>query len=129
MIDDKSSDATRKITPTMTTLFRYSALTYNAHKIHLDQEYTRQVEGFPDCLVHGPLTCTLLLHLAEKDLKEQGLDQRDLRFEYRALSPLFVNRPISLHLKRLLDKNNSLELLALDDESQRLAMKGILHVL
>ena len=110
----------------MTTLFRYSALTYNAHKIHLDQEYTRREEGFPDCLVHGPLTCTLLLHLAEKVLKEQGLDQKDLRFDYRALSPLFVNQPVSLHLRR---KNNTWELLALDDKSQRLAMKGILHII
>ena len=113
----------------MATLFRFSALTYNAHKIHLDREYTRQVEGFPDCLVHGPLTCTLLLHLAEQELKAQGLDANDVKFEYRALSPLFVDRPISLHLKRQLSKNKSMELLAFDDQNARLAMKGVLSIL
>ena len=65
-----------------TALFRYSALTFNGHRIHYDLEYCRAVEGYPNLVVHGPLIATLLLDL----YVQQGAPLR--HFEYRARSPL-----------------------------------------
>jgi 3-methylfumaryl-CoA hydratase len=70
-----------------TSLFRYSALTFNGHRIHYDVDYARDVEGYPDLVVHGPLLATLLMQIAH----EHG--PADLaRFSYQARSPLFVSR-------------------------------------
>ncbi|KAJ3106541.1 hypothetical protein HDU97_006134 [Phlyctochytrium planicorne] len=52
--------------PTMVSLFRYSALTFNAHKIHLDNDFARRVEGQDGALVHGPLTATMLAEFAAR---------------------------------------------------------------
>lgn len=55
-----------KLTPDPILLFRYSALTFNSHRIHYDQGYARNTEGYPGLVVHGPLQATLLLNLAAK---------------------------------------------------------------
>lgn len=80
----------RDFTPDTTLLFRYSALTFNGHRIHYDQAYARNEEGYPDLVVHGPLTATLLQHLAT----ERG--ERLAAFEFRGVSPLFVSRGFRL---------------------------------
>lgn len=67
-------------------LFRYSALTFNAHRIHYDVDFCREHEGYPNLVVHGPLTATLLLDLFVHHYPEQ----RQTGFEYRGQSPLFV---------------------------------------
>ncbi len=67
-----------------TALFRYSALTFNGHRIHYDADYCRAVEGYPDLVIHGPLIATLLLDLAHR------LDRSHRVFAYRARSPLFL---------------------------------------
>jgi 3-methylfumaryl-CoA hydratase len=115
-------DVSEAFFPSRTSLFRYSALTYNAHKIHLDKEYAQKVELLQDCLVHGPLTCTLLLSMAQRHL--QGAVFK--RLSYRAISPLFVEKPIQLSLKRVSD--TSFSLWAVDKEESRLAMKATLEV-
>lgn len=69
-------------------LFRYSALTFNAHRIHYDVEYAREAEGYPDLVVHGPLQATLLMNHAART---QG--QQRFTFSYRGLSPLYVGQP------------------------------------
>ena len=79
-----------QFTPTPLTLFQFSALTYNAHRIHYDQPYVTQEEGYPALLVHAPLTALLLLDAAVRH------GQTPVRYEYRALSPLFVSDPITL---------------------------------
>lgn len=67
-----------------TALFRYSALTFNGHRIHYDADYSRTVEGYPDVVIHGPLIATLLVDLVHRE-------GRPLRqFSYRARSPLFL---------------------------------------
>ncbi|APX90063.1 acyl dehydratase [Brevirhabdus pacifica] len=66
-----------------TLLFRYSALTFNGHRIHYDTEYARQAEGYPGLVVHGPLLAHLLMDLAEDRLG--GLQT----FKFRATAPLF----------------------------------------
>lgn len=67
-----------------TLLFRFSALTYNAHRIHYDRDYTRDVEGYPGLLTHGPLQALAMAEAA----RAQGCGG-DQFFEYRLVSPLF----------------------------------------
>lgn len=75
-----------------TLLFRYSALTFNGHRIHYDQAYARAEEGYPDLVVHGPLTATLLQQFAV----EHGGGRRLERFDFRGVAPLFVDRSFRL---------------------------------
>ncbi|MGV1008062.1 MAG: FAS1-like dehydratase domain-containing protein [Dermatophilaceae bacterium] len=71
------------VSPTL--LFRYSALTYNAHRIHYDRDFCRDVEGYPGLLVHGPLQATLMAEAARR----HGVDTTSaVQFDYRLLSPL-----------------------------------------
>ncbi|KAK4687547.1 hypothetical protein P7C73_g2570, partial [Tremellales sp. Uapishka_1] len=85
---------TFSFTPSPALLFRYSALTFNGHRIHYDLEWTRTVEGHPDLVFHGPLTATLLMELAQS----AGLEthKRMERFDYRATSPMYTSREIRL---------------------------------
>jgi len=66
-------------------LFRYSALTFNGHRIHYDRRYVTGVEGYPGLVVHGPLLATLLLDL----LRHRRPDAVVTRYEFRAIRPLF----------------------------------------
>jgi len=75
-----------QVAPTPTLLFRYSALTYNAHRIHYDRDYTREVEGYPGLVVHGPLQALLM---AEASRRAGGAPAGDQAFTYRLLAPLF----------------------------------------
>ncbi len=75
--------------PDPTLLFRYSALTFNAHRIHYDQPYATKVEGYPGLVVHGPLQATLLLDLVSRNLP----NARVKTFEFRARSPIFDTAP------------------------------------
>ena len=77
-------------TPDEVFLFRYSALTFNSHRIHYDRPYATQTEGYPRLVVHGPLIATLLLEL----VRRQRPDARVRRFEFRAVKPLFDGRPL-----------------------------------
>jgi 3-methylfumaryl-CoA hydratase len=67
-----------------TVLFRYSALTFNGHRIHYDLEHARRTEGYPGLVVHGPLLATLLLELA----REMGLSPE--AFAFCAVAPVFA---------------------------------------
>lgn len=75
-----------------TLLFRYSALTFNGHRIHYDQPYAVNVEHYPGLVVHGPMQATWLLNFAREI---RGSVPR--RFTFRGLSPLFDHDTISLH--------------------------------
>ncbi len=75
----------REIAPDPVLLFRYSALTFNGHRIHYDRRYVTEVEGYPGLVVHGPLIATLLCDL----LRRERPAARVLRFEFKALRPLF----------------------------------------
>ena len=83
----------RGIVPDDVLLFRYSALTFNGHRIHYDRRYVTQVEGYPGLIVHGPLIATLLMDL----LRRQMPDAQVLRFEFKALRPTFDTHPFSVH--------------------------------
>ena len=74
-------------------LFRYSALTFNGHRIHYDRKYVTEVEGYPGLIVHGPLIATLLMDLLRRELP----DARVSRFEFKAVRPTFDINPFSVH--------------------------------
>ena len=75
----------REIVPDPVLLFRYSALTFNGHRIHYDRSYVTGVEGYPGLIVHGPLIATLLVDLVRRQLP----DARVRRFRFRAVRPIF----------------------------------------
>lgn len=74
-----------EIVPDPVLLFRYSALTFNGHRIHYDRSYATEVEGYPGLVVHGPLIATLLVEL----LRREAPGARVRRFSYKAVGPLF----------------------------------------
>lgn len=82
------------ITPNKSLLFRFSALTFNAHSIHLDKNYTQNEEGYRNLLVHGPLTLTLLLSVLERHFYDLGI--RVEHVEYKNLAPLFVDEVLTV---------------------------------
>jgi 3-methylfumaryl-CoA hydratase len=73
------------------TLFRYSALTFNGHRVHYDRDYCRTIEGYPGLVVHGPLVATILADLAVSES-----DRQLSEFSFRAVSPLFDTAPFTL---------------------------------
>ena len=83
---------TRLIAPDPVLLFRYSALTFNGHRIHYDRSYVTEVEGYPGLIVHGPLIATLLLDLLYRNMP----DARITRFDFRAVGPLFDIDPFTV---------------------------------
>ena len=80
-----SSTWEKKWVPDDVLLFRYSALTFNGHRIHYDRKYVTETEGYPGLIVHGPMIATLLLDL----LRHQIPDAEVMRYEFRAIRPVF----------------------------------------
>lgn len=112
-------------TPTSPLLFRYSALTYNGHKIHYDRDWTRDIEGHPDLVVHGPLTATILIEVASKIARDNGKSLR--HFEYRATSPMYVDREAAVRREREQERDpvlpgKKVELIA--EQEGRVGMKA-----
>ncbi|TMH07839.1 MAG: acyl-CoA dehydrogenase [Betaproteobacteria bacterium] len=75
----------RKVVPSDVLLFRYSALTFNSHRIHYDRRYVTEVEGYPGLVVHGPLIATLLLDLLRRELPDAFV----AAYQFKAIRPLF----------------------------------------
>ncbi|KAI8642755.1 hypothetical protein BD408DRAFT_343556 [Parasitella parasitica] len=117
----KEPDFQRIITPSSILLFRYSALTFNSHMIHFDHEYAIKVEKHPACLVHGPLSGTLLIDLLRKQIPRSFISS----FEYKCLAPLYVNHPMTLMGKK---SSNGYELW-IKDYLGNLAVKGSAYIL
>lgn len=82
------------LTPTAGLLFRFSALSYNAHRIHLDKDYCRNVEGHRNLLVHGPLTLILMLEMLAGYVAQKS--EEILRVDYRNLAPLYVEEAMTV---------------------------------
>lgn len=90
-----------ELTPTQTTLFRFSALTFNSHMIHYDRTYAQKVENLPDIVVHGPLTVVLLLHWMHDYVIPPNRSIK--KINYKNLLPLFVDQKLNLCAKRKSD--------------------------
>lgn len=93
--DPSSWDAYRRLVPSEALLFRYSALTFNSHRIHYDLPYATAAEGYRGLVVHGPLTATLLLDLAARHVG----DNRLKRFDFRGTSPAICGEDLHLALR------------------------------
>ncbi|MFK5977876.1 MAG: MaoC family dehydratase N-terminal domain-containing protein [Rhizobiaceae bacterium] len=91
------AEFSREIVPNPIWLFRYSALTFNGHRIHYDVDYARDVEGYRNLIFHGPLSATLLLELVSETAEKQQKKQQLESFSFRAIRPLFADRPFSIH--------------------------------
>ena len=89
-------DVTRSLVPEARLLFRYSALTFNSHRIHYDAPYARDVERYRGLVVHGPLMASLLLQLAASRLGENRLT----RFEFRGVSPAIADEALHLAMRQ-----------------------------
>jgi 3-methylfumaryl-CoA hydratase len=89
-------ERSRALTPDPVLLFRYSALTYNAHRIHYDRDYATRVEHYPGLVVHAPLLASLLLDLLLREFP--GATPRQFRF--RAVRPTFDRGTVRLHGRR-----------------------------
>ena len=82
----------RRVVPDPVLLFRYSALTFNSHRIHYDRPYATGIEGYRGLVVHGPLIATLLMQEAMTLCPAI----RPVRFEFKAISPLFDTEPFEI---------------------------------
>ncbi|MGB5725034.1 MAG: MaoC family dehydratase N-terminal domain-containing protein [Parasphingorhabdus sp.] len=89
-------DWQQQIIPSEAMLFRFSALTFNSHRIHYDRPYAVEEEGYPGLVVQGPLMAVLLLNMAASELGANKLTS----FSFRGQSPAFVNEAIYLMGKR-----------------------------
>ena len=90
---EKGAAWQREIIPDDVMLFRYSALTFNGHRIHYDRKYVTEVEGYPGLIVHGPLIATLLVDL----LRRQRPGGFIKHFEFKAVRPIFDLHPFKLN--------------------------------
>ena len=89
----ENSVLSETIVPSSVQLFRYSALTFNSHRIHYDRSYCTDVEGYPGLIYHGPLSATVLA-----DCAMQSGDGKTLKsFSFRAVAPIFDTEPFTLH--------------------------------
>lgn len=101
------------LTPDRKLLFHFSALTYNAHAIHLDQRYAQEVEGHKDLLVHGPLSLSLMLMAvraqADKLKTDEGIDLSLTELNYRNLAPLYVDEEMKICVRMRTDTHTDTE--------------------
>ena len=93
--DPAGWDEHRVIEPGAPLLFRFSALTFNSHRIHYDAPYAVGVEGYRGLVVHGPLTATLQLDLAQRRLGDNALRG----FSFRGMSPAVADEPLHLVMR------------------------------
>ena len=99
----------RGLLPDDVLLFRYSALTFNGHRIHYDRRYVTEVEGYPGLIVHGPLIATLLMDLLRREAPEADV----AAFRFKAVRATFDGRPMQVNGRR---EGNEVKLWAQDHE-------------
>lgn len=88
---DRSLSMSRRVETPETLLFRFSAMTFNAHRIHYDKTYAQQVEHYPDLVVHGPLQAMLLMQAATQHAGRMPSD-----FHFRAIHPMFAGQGLDV---------------------------------
>ena len=108
----------REIVPDDVLLFRYSALTFNGHRIHYDRRYVTEVEGYPGLIVHGPLIATLLVDLVRRHVPDAFVKS----FNFKAVRPTFDLHPFRLNGQPSAD-GKTVQLWAQDHEGW-LTMQG-----
>jgi 3-methylfumaryl-CoA hydratase len=111
VFDPTGWDAHRALSPGEALLFRFSALTFNSHRIHYDAPYAMKVEGYRGLVVHGPLTATLLLDLARRERGDNNLRS----FAFRGISPAIAGETLHLVMR---GKDTSVELAAFSSDGR-----------
>ena len=106
------------VTPTL--LFRYSALTYNGHRIHYDRDYARDVEGYPGLLTHGPLQAVVMAEAVRRQSDTSG----PAVFDYRLVAPLFDHQGLVVRA----DVDGDSFRTTARDKHGRVTASGILHL-
>ena len=106
-----AADWSRSFVPSAVLLFRFSALTYNAHRIHYDRDYATGVEFYPSLVVHGPLLLIQLLNLVERGVPPTPLTT----VRFRAVRPSFVDHPLHLRARR---ERDTIVLCSADQQNQ-----------
>lgn len=106
-------DSHRELIPTEPLLFRYSALTFNSHRIHYDLPYARDEERYRGLVVHGPLTATLLLDLAQRQFGDNCLKT----FAFRGTSPAMCGEALHLVMRQT---ESGIELAAFADDGRQI---------
>lgn len=96
LFNEYAWDAVRTLTPDTRLLQRFSALTFNTHRIHYDAPYAREVERYRGLVVHGPLTASLLLQLAASELGENRVRE----FTFRGVSPAIADETLHLAIRK-----------------------------
>lgn len=120
--EEKSWTWTRNIVADPVMLFRYSAVTFNGHRIHYDYPYVTQEEGYPGLVVHGPLLATLMLEL----LREKLPQERVASFRFAGKAPVFSGRGFQAAGK--IDPNsNAVELAILSDGQVAMTGQAVLR--
>ena len=89
----KSAEWSMNVTPDSALLFRYSAVTFNSHRIHYDRPYCLNEEGYPGLVVHGPLIATILIEFFQTNNPNAIIKE----FSFRAVSPLFEGQTFSVN--------------------------------
>jgi 3-methylfumaryl-CoA hydratase len=102
----------RSVTVDPVLLFRFSALTFNSHRIHYDRQWAMETEGYPALVVHGPLTQTLLIDFARDNTRGRTITS----FTTQARAPLFENTPFELRGRPTQTPSNGGELWAVTPE-------------
>ena len=128
----RSPDIFHTLTPTAALLFRFSALTFNGHSIHLDRHYCREVEGYRNLLVHGPLSLILMTEFLQRHLCYTGLIanvkeqywEKINHVQYRNLAPLYVDEEMKICGRRR--KRHEWEMW-IEGKDRRLAVRGIFN--
>ena len=111
----------KQINPDPVLLFRYSALTFNGHRIHYDRDYACNVEGYPGLIVHGPLMATLLIELLTEKMPAVKLK----KFDYKALGPVFDTNSFTVCGQQIDDNNVQLWI---RNHQGNLCMKGDVEI-
>ena len=93
VVAEKGAAWQREMVPDDVLLFRYSALTFNGHRIHYDRRYVTEVEGYPGLIVHGPLIATLLVDLVRRHAPDAFIKA----FNFKAVRPTFDLHPFKLN--------------------------------
>jgi 3-methylfumaryl-CoA hydratase len=89
----RQADWSKKMTADEVLLFRYSAVTFNGHRIHHDERYVKDVEGYPGLVVHGPLLATLLIDFLSPQVDQERISE----FSFKAQRPLFAHQEFILN--------------------------------
>lgn len=118
--EKREAQVSRSIEPTAALLFRFSALTYNAHRIHYDRDYAMKDEGYPGLVVHGPLLATLLVD----HFRRHRPHDRLATFQFRAQRPVFDLAPFTVNL---VDTDSGADVWAADADGY-VAMTGKIAV-